>query len=496
MLETSSKRPLGSDVYDIADQERFALLSGDFNPIHLDPLRARREFFGGIVVHGIHAVLRVLEAYFGAQRKEGVQHVQLKRLHVRLPGPIQLGQRVDFYVVEEDSGRTRLQTRYGDSIVLDASIEWERMEGSETAVNQCSCGAPAGKVIRTPKDRGLEELRGHSGALKLYLDEELATTIFPNLLALFPAEVLSELLAVTRLVGMECPGLRSILSAIDVRFSTGNQALESFEYEVTRTDDRFSMVKMAINGPSISGVIDAFCRPAPQLQPHINDVVRRTRGDDYGSHCALIVGGSRGLGEVTAKIIAAADGFPIITYHRGRGDAERIADEIRGAGFRCEVRQFDISSPNLTSLANDGIRPTHVYYFASPKIFVSKRSLFDAALFAEFEAYYVDGFFKTYQACRVQWDDELVFFYPSTVALNEMVKDLAEYAAAKAAGEYLANHLERFDKKLSVRIRRLPRIATDQTTTLTPIPAEAALEVMLGVVKEIDDLVRADSATR
>jgi hypothetical protein len=79
-----------------------------------------------------------------------------------------------------------------------------------------------------------------------------------------------------------------------------------------------------------------------------------------------------------------------------------------------------------------------------------------------------------------------VFFYPSSVAVDERVKDLAEYAAAKVAGEMLAAHLAQFDRKLSVLIRRLPRIATDQTTTLMPFPAEDALDVMLPVLRDLN----------
>ena len=38
-------------------QQQFAALSGDFNPIHVNPGIARRELFGEIVVHGMHLVL-------------------------------------------------------------------------------------------------------------------------------------------------------------------------------------------------------------------------------------------------------------------------------------------------------------------------------------------------------------------------------------------------------------------------------------------------------
>ena len=47
-------------------------------------------------------------------------------------------------------------------------------------------------------------------------------------------------------------------------------------------------------------------------------VAHRVRPGIFAGQTALIVGGSRGLGEVTAKLIAAGGGTPIITYQAGK----------------------------------------------------------------------------------------------------------------------------------------------------------------------------------
>ena len=44
-----------------AEQQRFAQLSGDVNPMHVDALAARRLVTGCPVVHGIHTLLQGLE---------------------------------------------------------------------------------------------------------------------------------------------------------------------------------------------------------------------------------------------------------------------------------------------------------------------------------------------------------------------------------------------------------------------------------------------------
>ena len=49
--------------FDQKDQLDFAQASGDFNPVHVDPIYARRTLFGGQVVHGINLLLWALDIF-------------------------------------------------------------------------------------------------------------------------------------------------------------------------------------------------------------------------------------------------------------------------------------------------------------------------------------------------------------------------------------------------------------------------------------------------
>ena len=49
-------------AFTLADQRAFAALSGDHNPIHIDPIEARRMLAGRAVVHGVHLVLFALDS--------------------------------------------------------------------------------------------------------------------------------------------------------------------------------------------------------------------------------------------------------------------------------------------------------------------------------------------------------------------------------------------------------------------------------------------------
>jgi NAD(P)-dependent dehydrogenase (short-subunit alcohol dehydrogenase family) len=218
----------------------------------------------------------------------------------------------------------------------------------------------------------------------------------------------------------------------------------------------------------------------------MKDVRRYIKKNECSLQTALIIGGSRGIGEVTAKMIAAAGGRTVITYHQNEDEASNVASNICKEGGICTVVKCDIKTPlkAIRQIAKKGIIVSHVYYFASPKIFNVKNGMFDTKLYNEFNRFYTDGFYKMYKACRKMWQNELCMFYPSTIAVDEKVKNLCEYTVAKAAGEALCSYLIAFDKKLRIVVRRLPRIATDQTVSIIKVPAANAALVMADIIRD------------
>jgi acyl dehydratase len=55
-----SNQLLASRIFTSADQQWFASISGDSNPIHMDSIAARRTLAGVPVVHGVHNMLWAL----------------------------------------------------------------------------------------------------------------------------------------------------------------------------------------------------------------------------------------------------------------------------------------------------------------------------------------------------------------------------------------------------------------------------------------------------
>ena len=112
-----------------------------------------------------------------------------------------------------------------------------------------------------------------------------------------------------------------------------------------------------------------------------------------------------GLGEVTAKLLAAGGARVAISYRVGSAEAEAVAQEIRSAGGICETLAYDASLPAEPQLAGLAAAPTHAYYFATPKIFGAQSALFARARLDAFLNVYVDGFLDLAQALRARRGD-------------------------------------------------------------------------------------------
>ena len=195
---------------------------------------------------------------------------------------------------------------------------------------------------------------------------------------------------------------------------------------------------------------------------------------------ALVVGGSRGLGEVTAKLLAAAGAEVTLSYARGATDAQRVAEEITAAGGTAQALQIDVMHP-----ASDDLRalaPSHVYFFATPFAFAGAKGVFNPDLFAQFSKVYLDGFMNVFNA--VQGPALKGVFYPSSIAIDEQAPDMGEYIAAKIAGEAMCQHLALAHPKLTFETPRLPRLDTDQTQSLSAVDNTAPGPFMAGLIRQ------------
>jgi acyl dehydratase len=438
-------------TFTMDDQLRFASLSGDRNPLHIDTLAARRSVFGRPIVHGIHLVLWALENCLQ-------QQTRISRLQVVFRAPVIVGEltRIESFQ-HQNSLRVVIFRREREVAVIDVD-----MSGYSEGVSVPASSPVPSKVAELTAS----QISAAKGKLYPTYSRSDFDAMFPGLGARLPADQIGVMLASTLLVGNVCPGLYSIYSELRCDFSVAHEDVLSFEWSVRKFDPRFSRVTVDIAGPGFHGELVAFLRPPPRSQPSFSEVSARVGRRDYNKRTALVVGGSRGLGEVCAKLLAAGGSEVWLTYRVGRGDAERVVADIEAGGGRARALEFDVLSENGVSGALSGRKPTHVYYFPTVPIFVAEQDRFDAALFRKFCSVYVDAFVGLLQDLRRMGDGALSVFYPSSIAVDAPVRGMAEYAAAKSAGESVCRYLSKANSELSIHVERLPRLATDQTASL------------------------------
>jgi len=458
---------LATRRFTAADQARFAELSGDTNLIHLDALGARRELYGRRILHGLHGTLVAVEALF-ASDPSGTPR-RLTHCRARFLAPVFLREPVAITLGHRGETEARLEVRRDDQVLYEIDVGWAT-GAPEPGVTVPAMRPPDGRPSAV---RELASLCGLRLELPLELDDAAFRRDFPTLARATSASQRSAMLAVTRLVGMESPGAQSLLSSFDLAPATEGPPL-ALRCVVTAADARFSLVRMDVTGGGIAGKVEAFWRPRPVPQPTFADLATLVPPNAFAGTRALVVGGSRGLGEVAAKAVAAGGGDVVLTYRRLRDEARRVAREIRAGGGRARVLGWDAlaPAPAAAALARRAWAPTHLLYFATARMHPRKPGGYSAAAFHRLARLYVDGLVDTVRACRGLGGGPLVLFVPSAALVAQPPRGSAELAAAKLAGEMAARALAQQDRAIRLVMPRLPRLATDQSQSLVIAAAE------------------------
>jgi hypothetical protein len=305
----------------------------------------------------------------------------------------------------------------------------------------------------------------------------------------FPSSQLGELMALTRLLGMECPGLHSMFSDLNLDFLNPFDETPRLSYEVLSYDSRIGLLTLNVQAPGMTGTLRAFLRPPPQHQRGYLELSEQVRKDEFSGQSALIIGGSRGLGEVTGKLLAAGGAHVAISYCLGSEEAHNIVEQIKQGGRNAICFAFDVLDPKPLPEEGFGSEwpPAHLYYFATPMISPGLRNSFSPSLFHKFCDYYVSGFFNTFQTVQSLGNGLRGIFYPSTVFIDDLPANMAEYAAAKSAGETLCALLRQKHPSMNIYMPRLPKTTTDQTTSLLPTDKQDPIPLMLENLRQFRD---------
>jgi len=407
-------------------------------------------------VHGIHNLLWCLNEISSAG-----SYKQAASLRVNFDRFVTVGTPVTVHIVKQDETSLKAELRDGTATVLTMLLGFG---APLTEAGIVSDGPLFAK--HTAQDLNIEDMAGQAGRITNAASPAEMAASFPAAARLLGAHRLAGLGAMTRLVGMAVPGLHSIFNGLNLK-AVSDPADDILHYRVKTCDTTHRRIVQEVSGCGWSGTITCSARQKPVAQRSLASLAGIVAPDRFAGTTALIIGGSRGLGELTAKLLAAGGASIIITYAQGRQDAEVLAGEIGGAA---QIMRYDVLAEAAPQLAGLTALPTQLYYFATPPIGGRHVSgVFDLDRFQRFTAYYLTGFARLVAALQPQ--NGLAALYPSTSFIDDRPEGMTEYAMAKAGGEILCADLMAASPKLRIITARLPRLPTDQTAGLRDIEA-------------------------
>ena len=463
----------------MADQLRFAQASGDVNPAHVDEIEARRTIFGRPVVHGIHALLWCLDAL---STRLGYA-ARLRSVQVSFVKPVVVGE-ATWLTVRSEAEHLFILTLHSEVDEL-ARIEvlLEPLDAPSLSgwpSERPGLGQPK-PLLFSP---ALVDMRGE---LDIVAELDLLRELMPSSQPLLSGWQTAFLVTTTRLVGMEMPGLNSLYSELTLNFGDRDLHVDSMLYKVERVNSIFRSMTISVGAGLARGTIKAFARPEIRPMPTAAEAVGRIAAGRFAGQRALVVGGSRGLGALTAQLLAVSGAEVVTTYARGRDEAERLASELKTLGHYCLAARFDIEddTASLSEMLPAKWTPTHVYYFATPFIFAGSRRKLSPTLLNRFMTHYVTGFWRVFEQAQALGDLRAVV-YPSSSALDELPPAMLEYAVAKAAGETLVAYINQHYPKIEVHKPRFGRMDTDQTVSLMPVANADPIPVLVNLLNAAD----------
>jgi acyl dehydratase len=467
-------------VISLEESQQFAILSGDTNPLHLDPVVARRTLFQGTVSHGVHVLLAALDKWTA---QAGPQNVVIADIAAHFLSPVRTGE--PFFIAVRQQG-TVVDIHVTTTSQPALSGVLTLAPAAPSAPDWIGDAAPP---CEQPLLLDFPAATQAVGEVGLVVDRRTLATLFPNLAKWGDLVAVATLLAATRIVGVKCPGYFSIFTGLQFKWDRQTPIVcRSISFAVSQASQSKSLLRIGIQGDGMKGSLGCIFRPSPVQQISFQLARECVAPNQFSKRRCLVIGGSRGLGEIAVKLLAAGDADVRMTYHQGEDDAKVICREITDAGYRLASFAFDITNPAIKATwANDGWRPSHVYFFATPAILPSKDRNWDEEKFTNFCSYFIVG-----PARILTWildnlgvaPDDFTICQPSTKFIDEPNVAYSEYSAAKAAAEIALAGLTSRRKIKRLIIPRMSRVLTDQTNSIIPHRLQSGVEVLLPMLSE------------
>ena len=278
---------------------------------------------------------------------------------------------------------------------------------------------------------------------------------------------------------MKFPGLYSLFLSADISFKVNND-LEFFK--ISKTDKRINYIWTEFRGKSIYGYLESMLRPKEKKGLENKIIKKYIKPDEFKKFNSLVIGGSRGIGNLVTKIIAIGGGKVRFTYHKGKEESDIINKSFSKNSNVQKAIKLNILSNLEISKLRDIQSINSIFYFPSPKIIKSWNQSHDESLFEIYKLYYFHQFRIIVNKLSTI-NEKRIFFYPSTILIDKNEAGFNSYTEAKMLGEKFCSNNK--NKNIKFYYPRLPKLLTDQNNDFYNRSEESNLPIILKELRKI-----------
>jgi NAD(P)-dependent dehydrogenase (short-subunit alcohol dehydrogenase family)/acyl dehydratase len=457
--------------FDAGHITAFRDLSCDDNPLHCDPLYARKTQFGEPILFGVAAILAALGRVFAGRQ------ISLHHLKAAFLRPILLDReyRVEATPTDVAGGyRITISQAAHVHVRISLSLGADRMAGSAVGRAPADWPPPGAADAEPSRMRYAMNWRSYDGFCRCFA---------------LPADLLSagQLTALvwsSYYVGTINPGTQALFTTLELALDGSADAATTIEVRDIRceVDDRYHMVQLTGTGTGISRfAISALRRPLP-VRHSMEDVRNALAADPavlatararLGGKRVFVAGGSRGLGSVFARGLADLGAVVVAACRHRSDDADAVEADLTAANPASRVVVADLADPPALRRAIEGAAADIAFDMlvcsASPVIKAATVGEMGAREVVEFVARSLTLFLTPLETLLPRLTPGSRVVVISSAFATQPEAQFGHYVAAKRAIEGLSAVVAREHPTIELIILRPPRFLSDQTNT--PIAA-------------------------
>ena len=281
------EKRIGYKIYKQEDQIEFAKISKDYNDIHLEKNVARKLIFGQQIVHGVNILITALKLLKNYNTKIRVISCEFKE-------PVFLYKKITFFKIENNSSTT---------ILVKSNKEIKTIISINNDIHNIYKNDSI-KFYSSKKNKKFLINRNKFLLPKNYL----------GLKKFFNIEQIKEILSLSFFIGMIYPGKYSLISGLHINFRKNLIANSNICFSMIKIDQRINKSIIEFQG-NITGNIFAFSYKIPNFK-NIKKLKKKIQPNNLlKNKNSLIIGRSRGLGEITSKILSILGSKIYLTYY-------------------------------------------------------------------------------------------------------------------------------------------------------------------------------------